>query len=545
MPAGAKKQDFAFYERASAFALTAVVFFTGMVLFTRMELVRETSAAVQHAGMVAAGGHAVPAKARVRILANFTWRSKGVDKFGLPVGSSLAFSNVRQGFETGGDLKAAILQLRGQVQKVGHPACMPYSGWQVCAAPGKNKAIHGVVMMPMGVRVMSLVLYALTVLTAGILLLFGLFKGIQRGGIWPDVALVFVATVVFAALCGHYAGAWLGMLARGFSYSGHTAVQGAGMLLGPALFAGILHLILARHVMEFMQELRRKPFVYAAISPAMIGMVVLVFIPFFMGVYIAFLDNNYNFVGLANFKEVLFPSAHSDTNFYFTFGVTVMWTALNVSLHVTIGLLLALILSDHRLREKAIYRVLLVVPWAVPSYITALIWKWMFNTQYGPINAFIKVLGLPAVDWLGRSFWTNFTANLVTNTWLGFPFMMVVSLGALQSIPAQLYEAAEIDGANRWQRFRHVTLPLIKPALFPAIILGTIWTFNMFNVVYLVSGGAPDNKTNILITEAYRAFRVLKNYGLAAAYSLLIFLILLGYSLITNKLTKGTEDIYA
>ena len=99
-------------------------------------------------------------------------------------------------------------------------------------------------------------------------------------------------------------------------------------------------------------------------------------------------------------------------------------------------------------------------------------------------------------------------------------------------------------GAGRWQQFRHVTLPLLKPALFPAIILGTIWTFNMFNVVYLVSGGGPDNKTNILITEAYRAFRVLKNYGLAAAYSLIIFFILVAYTAVTNRITKAAENVY-
>jgi len=153
-------------------------------------------------------------------------------------------------------------------------------------------------------------------------------------------------------------------------------------------------------------------------------------------------------------------------------------------------------------------------------------------------------VGLDPVDWLGRSFVTNFTANLVTSTWLGFPFMMIVALGALQSIPADLYEAAQMDGANRWQRFQHITLPLLKPALFPAIILGSIWTFNMFNVVYLVSGGAPDNQTNILITEAYRAFRVLKNYGIAAAYSLIIFFILAAYSAVTNRLTKAAENVY-
>lgn len=314
------------------------------------------------------------------------------------------------------------------------------------------------------------------------------------------------------------------------------------------IFAALLFSLLFSLVNEkfsiFLKSLRERPGIYFSISPAMIGMIILVFVPFITGALLSFFNTKLEFVGLANFKEIIFPSSTSDTNFYFTLGITILWTFLNVSIHVAIGLFLALLLSDSNLRGRGIYRVLLIVPWAVPSYITALIWKWMFNTQFGPINELLKIFGIGTVDWLGRSFWTNFSANLVTNIWLGFPFMMVVSLGALQSIPAELYEAASIDGAGRWQKFLSITLPLLKPALFPAIILGTIWTFNLFNVIYLVSGGAPDNKTNILITEAYRVFRVLKRYGLAAAYSMIIFVILFVYTLITNKITRATEGAF-
>ena len=189
----------------------------------------------------------------------------------------------------------------------------------------------------------------------------------------------------------------------------------------------------------------------------------------------------------------------------------------------------------------AVYRVLLVLPWAIPNYITALTWKGLFNKEFGAVNAALGLLGVAPVDWLGSTFLPAFTANLVTNTWLGFPFMMVVALGALQSIPAELYEAARVDGAGAWARFRHVTLPLLKPALFPAVVLGSIWTFNMFNVIYLVSGGGPGGETDILITEAYRAFRVLGRYGYAAAYSTVIFLILLAYTLLTNRMARATD----
>jgi len=288
----------------------------------------------------------------------------------------------------------------------------------------------------------------------------------------------------------------------------------------------------------------RLPGIYAYVAPAMVGMVLLVLLPFVMGVGLGFFNADYEFVGLENFHDILFPTATSQTNFYFTLAVTVFWTAANVFLHVTIGLALALVLSSDRIRWRALFRVLLVVPWAIPNYVTALVWKWMFTSQIGAINLMLEAVGLEPVNWFGPSFWTNFFAVLATNTWLGFPFMMVVSLGALQSIPAEMYEAADMDGATRWQKFRFVTLPLLKPALFPAIILGTIWTFNQFNIIFLVTRGQPDNQTNILITEAYRFFAELNQYGVAAAYCVLIFLILLCYTLITNRVSKATQGAF-
>ncbi|MCO4761453.1 MAG: sugar ABC transporter permease [Myxococcales bacterium] len=294
-----------------------------------------------------------------------------------------------------------------------------------------------------------------------------------------------------------------------------------------------------------LRAIRRDPTPYAYVGPAMAATGVLIFVPFFVGVGLSFTAVDGTFIGIDNYVEVIRSLAdpNSATQFGRTLVHTIIWTVLNVTAHVTIGLGLALILNRPNLRGRKLYRLLLIVPWAVPNYITALIWKWMFNTQYGPVNVMLGMLGVDTVDWLGESMLTNFLANLVTNIWLGFPFMMVISLGALQSIPADLYEAASIDGASGWQKFKHITVPLLKPALFPAIILGTIWTFNAFNVIYLVSGGGPDHQTEILITEAYYLFTVLRRMGLAAAYSVLIFVLLMAYTLITNKLTSATEAV--
>jgi arabinogalactan oligomer/maltooligosaccharide transport system permease protein len=218
----------------------------------------------------------------------------------------------------------------------------------------------------------------------------------------------------------------------------------------------------------------------------------------------------------------------------------VAWTLANVALHVTIGVALALVLSRTWLRGRTGLRMLFIVPWAVPNYITALIWKSMFNPQFGAVNGFLDALGIEKVSWLGpgSSFASNYLAALTTNVWLGFPFMMVTVLGALQNIPPDLIEAARVDGAGAWRRFTSITLPQVGPTLIPAVVLGTIWTFNMFNVIFLVSEGQPEGATDILVTEAYRwAFERNGQYGYAAAYSLVIFGILLAYGRLTRRWT--------
>jgi arabinogalactan oligomer/maltooligosaccharide transport system permease protein len=220
----------------------------------------------------------------------------------------------------------------------------------------------------------------------------------------------------------------------------------------------------------------------------------------------------------------------------------VLWTVANVILHVTIGVALALVLSRKWLAFRGVFRMLLILPWAIPNYITALIWKGMFQGEYGAVNSLLHAFGLSDVSWFS-SWSTAFSANVITNTWLGFPFMMVVALGALETIPRELYEAASVDGASAWQRFRHITLPHLRPALGPAIALGSIWTFNMFNVIFLVSGGKPGDSTNILVTDAYRwAFERGDRYGMAAAYGTIIFLILLLWNVFGARIVRSKGD---
>ncbi len=219
--------------------------------------------------------------------------------------------------------------------------------------------------------------------------------------------------------------------------------------------------------------------------------------------------------------------------------------AVNVVFHVGLGVMLALLLNQRDIKGRPLFRTLLILPWAIPQYIVALTWRGMFNAEYGSINLIItKYLNLPAVEWL-KSPTEAFLACILTNVWLGFPFMMVIALGALQSIPHELYEAANIDGASWWHKLRHITLPLIRPVMIPAITLGTVWTFNALNIVWLVSNaGEPSDQTHILVSFVYKAAFNLYRYGYAAALSMVIFLLLLAFSLFFMRKTRATEAAY-
>jgi arabinogalactan oligomer/maltooligosaccharide transport system permease protein len=308
------------------------------------------------------------------------------------------------------------------------------------------------------------------------------------------------------------------------------------------------------------RTLSRNRQAYLYIAPAIVGMLILVFYPFSYGIALSFTDSNiYNtnknladlWVGLRNYAEILGDVSFAKRteggfvfnylSFYWTLLFNVFWTVTNVVIGVTSGLILALILNTKALAFRPAYRVLLILPWAMPNYITALIWKGMFHQQFGVINQVIQAFGLSPVNWFDHPF-TSYLAALTTNAWLSFPFMMVVSLGALQSIPADLYEAARVDGASRWQAFQAITLPSLRPALVPAVILSVVWTFNMFNIIFLVTAGDPGGSTEILITQAYKFAFQKYRYGYAAAYSTVIFGILLVYGVFQNRYSKATES---
>ena len=340
-----------------------------------------------------------------------------------------------------------------------------------------------------------------------------------------------------------------------------AAVRRTTLLLG-ALALGLAGFIGLGGLAALFGTLKTHRVAYSYVLPAMFGMVLLVFFPFVYGIVLSFTDQTiYNssaplseiWVGFQNYVSILtdFDVAKTTAdggiifnyqNFYWTLWITIAWTVTNVTYGVVVGLILALILNTKGLALKPAYRVLLILPWAMPNYITALIWQGMFHQQFGVVNQVIQMFGMEPVSWFEKPL-TSFFAVWATNGWLSFPFMMVISLGALQSIPSDLYEAARVDGATRWQQFRSITLPSLKPALVPAVILSVVWTFNMFNIIYLVSAGEPAGSTEILITQSYKFAFQKYQYGYAAAYSTVIFGILLIYGVFQNRMTKGTEAI--
>jgi len=312
----------------------------------------------------------------------------------------------------------------------------------------------------------------------------------------------------------------------------------------------------ARRTGRVMREHRHA---YFYVTPAMVAMLILVFFPFFYGIVLSFTGQTILnvsepltdlMVGFDNYVSILgdfdvFRTTAEGTvinyqNFYWTLFITICWTTTNVLLGVTLGMLLALALNTKGLRFTNFYRVILILPWAIPNYITALIWKGMFHPQFGVINQAIQMFGGEPVAWFDGVF-SSFMTGLITNGWLSFPFMMVVILGGLQSISQDMYEAAKVEGATRWQQFKHITLPSLKPTIIPAVIISVVWTFNMFNVIYLVSEGQPAGANEILITKSYKIAFEEYRYGYAAAYSVVIFLILLVYGVFQTKMTKATE----
>jgi arabinogalactan oligomer/maltooligosaccharide transport system permease protein len=338
----------------------------------------------------------------------------------------------------------------------------------------------------------------------------------------------------------------LGAVTTAISQVGLTLVAIAFIV---AVLEGLLYVLLVRTLKW------RHAVPVMLVAPAAVGLTILIIYPLLWELNVSFtkmslrnfgnpgflgLDQGW-FVGIDNYKEVFTLPVLKLTGFWQLLGQTVLWTAANVSLHVLGGMALALLLH-RQMRGKGIYRALIVLPWAVPQVIALLVWRTEFNFEFGAVNQLLGIVGIAPIKWLSDPFW-NFLAMIITNVWLGIPFMMVIILGGLQSISADYYEAAEVDGATSRQSFRHITLPLLRPVLTPAIILGTVWTFNNINVPYFINQNELET-SDILVTAIFREAFQYNRYGDAAAFAFVVFILLLIFTVFYIRFTGSLKGAY-
>jgi len=314
---------------------------------------------------------------------------------------------------------------------------------------------------------------------------------------------------------------------------------------------------------------RSSRIAYTYLLPAFAVMGIITFYPLIFQVWMSFTDYGLQnlrqgsapptTVGIKNYVDVL-TSALAIPNYFFVrlLLYNVWWAVANVAIHLVLGVGIAVLLNTKGLWLKKFYRSMFIIPVVIPPLIVATVWRNMYDPDSGAINLLLagagKIIGLDTsgfrLDWLRQvedpiafiPLPLAFYAMLVTNTWLGWPLNSVVATGALQSIPNELYESAEMDGANGWQKFRNITLTFLRPAMLPYAIYGFVITFNLFYLAFFMSGGGPFGRTELLVTQAYRLVNEQRLYGVGASFAVIMFFILLTITLVTNRLARATKS---
>ena len=244
-----------------------------------------------------------------------------------------------------------------------------------------------------------------------------------------------------------------------------------------------------------------------------------------------------NFVGLANYFSVM-----NDAEFWRVTGRSILWTVLAVLSKTIFGLVIALLLNV-KYRGRKLARMLFIAPWASSVPISVLLWSWVYNPQFGLLNHTLKITGITANPpvWLGYPI-SGFIAAIWVDIWIGIPFMALVFLAGMQAIPEDLYESADLDGVNGFQKFYYITLPGIKRILQISTLLSALWTFNDFNSIFILTGGGPVNMTDILITSIYKNAFVYARFDRAAVMAIITFIILTMLSAVYARHYFREED---
>lgn len=309
-------------------------------------------------------------------------------------------------------------------------------------------------------------------------------------------------------------------------------------------------------IKESYQALLAEGYPYLLSSPAFMLLVFSVVFPILFSIALAFTNydlyhsapaNLADWVGLATFKQIFTVDIWRAT-FFNVLGWTVIWTLVASTLQVGIGIFLAVIVHQKKLRFKRFFRTILVLPWAVPGFVTILIFAGMFNDSFGAINnTILSFFNISPIPWLIDANWTRL-ALLLIQGWLGFPYIFIVTTGTLQSIPDDLYEASTIDGATAIQQFRRITLPLLLYAMAPILITQYTFNFNNFNIIYLFNAGGPAvpgstaGGTDILVSWIYKLTMQNSQYALAAALTILLSIFVIGIAIWQFKRTNSFKE---
>jgi len=254
-----------------------------------------------------------------------------------------------------------------------------------------------------------------------------------------------------------------------------------------------------------------------------------------------------DWVGFQTFRNLLVLKTWSHT-FYGVLTWTIIWAVLSTITTYFGGLLVALLVSQKGIRFKGMWRVILIVPYAVPQLISLLLMRNLFNGQFGPINQYMGYFGLDGLPWLTDPFWAKVTV-IIVNMWVGIPVSMLLIMGVLTTIPRDMYEAAEVDGASGYQKFRIVTLPMVLFSTAPTLITQFAGNINNFNAIFLLTGGSPVNgdyqyagSTDLLVTWLYKLTLDQNKNNMASAIGIIIFIIVASFSLYNYRRTKSFKE---
>jgi arabinogalactan oligomer/maltooligosaccharide transport system permease protein len=310
-------------------------------------------------------------------------------------------------------------------------------------------------------------------------------------------------------------------------------------------------------LMESFRASYDRSFPYLLTGPGLILLIFTVVFPLLFAITLSFTNYDlYNspprhlvdWVGFDNFINLFTVPLWKNT-FFNVFSWTIVWTLVATTCQIALGLFLAVLANDKRVKFKKTIRTILILPWAVPGFVSILVFAAMFNDQFGSINRdiIIPLFGGDGIPWLTDPFYTKILLIMI-QTWLAYPFLFALFSGVLQSISSEWYEAADVDGATRWQKFKNITMPHVLFATAPLLIIQYTTNFNNFNVIYLLNGGGPAVKgqsaggTDILISWVYKLTFETNNYSMAAAISLIIGLLVSIFAILQFRRTNSFKE---